>query len=74
MSSEASKDDLLERAWVLIANAGSGDWTRETEEWRRAAEKWRDSWLASGRNEERSQVSAPCPIPGPAPAATTEAQ
>ena len=74
MSSEASKDDLLELAWGLIANASGGDWTRETEEWRVAAAKWRDSWLASGAGEERSHVSAPCPIPEPAPAATTEVQ
>jgi hypothetical protein len=44
--------DGLELAWGLIANAGEGNWDRETPEWKAAAERWRDEvWhpaLASG--------------------------
>jgi hypothetical protein len=38
---EAEMDDLLETAWSVIANAGEGDWSRESEEWQRAAATWR---------------------------------
>lgn len=38
------KDDLLYQAWTVIANAGGGDWDKETPEWKEAAEKWRDAW------------------------------
>ena len=34
--------DRLEYAWTIIANAGGGDWTRETPDWQTAAAKWRD--------------------------------
>ncbi len=37
-------EDLLETAWILIANASGGDWTRASSEWRAAAEKWRDRY------------------------------
>lgn len=39
-------DDLLMFAWGLIANAGEGDWSRESEEWNIAARKWRDQFHA----------------------------
>jgi hypothetical protein len=32
----------LEMAWGIIANAGGGDWSKETPEWQEAAAKWRD--------------------------------
>ena len=35
---------LAEAAWGVIANAGNGDWTRETEEWRAAAATWREMY------------------------------
>ena len=38
--------DLLEWAWTVIANAGNGDWTRESQEWQDAAAKWRDAYHA----------------------------
>lgn len=38
--------DLLEAAWGLIANAGQGDWRRESEEWQQAAAEWRERWHA----------------------------
>lgn len=41
-----SQDDLIETAWALIANAGGGDWDRESPEWREAAAKWRDRFHA----------------------------
>lgn len=34
--------DELELAWGLIANAGGGDWSKESPAWRQAAERWRD--------------------------------
>jgi len=39
-----SQNDLLEAAWGLIANAGNGDWSKETSEWREAANRWRDEY------------------------------
>jgi len=41
--------DAMEMAWGIIANAGGGDWTHETDDWRTAAARWRDAyheWLA----------------------------
>lgn len=37
---------LLERAWGLIANAGGGDWSKESEVWELAAVDWRDAYHA----------------------------
>jgi hypothetical protein len=38
------QEELLEAAWGLIANAGGGDWSQETEEWQDAAKRWRDQY------------------------------
>ena len=38
--------DALETAWGVIANAGGGDWTRETEIWQGAAARWRGRYFA----------------------------
>lgn len=38
---------LAELAWGIIANAGGGDWDRETAEWREAAVWWRDKYHAA---------------------------
>lgn len=43
----AHPDDLIESAWGLIANAGGGDWTKESDEWRAAAERWRERYHAA---------------------------
>lgn len=32
--------DLVEFAWGIIANAGYGDWTKESQDWQWAADKW----------------------------------
>jgi hypothetical protein len=40
------KDDLLVDAWVVIANASFGDWTKESKEWQKAAARWRDDYFA----------------------------
>lgn len=32
---------IIETAWGVIANAGQGDWERESPEWKEAAERWR---------------------------------
>ena len=39
------KDDLLEYAWGIIANAGAGDWDRERPDWKEAAKKWRSDYF-----------------------------
>jgi len=36
--------ELISGAWGLIANAGEGDWTRESPEWQEAAKVWRENW------------------------------
>lgn len=36
--------DMLYQAWTVIANAGDGDWDKETADWCRAARQWRDEW------------------------------
>jgi len=38
---------LLEMAWGIIANAGGGDWKKETCEWQEAAARWRDDYHAT---------------------------
>jgi hypothetical protein len=44
---ESSRIDLLETAWAIIANAGGGDWEKESKEWQDAAVKWRDTYFGS---------------------------
>jgi hypothetical protein len=34
--------DRLEYAWAIIANAGGGDWEKESQDWQGAAAKFRD--------------------------------
>src|SRR5256885_16325410 len=34
--------EVLKWAWTIIANAGGGDWERESKEWQQAAAKGRD--------------------------------
>jgi len=38
------KNSLLEMAWVIIANAGGGNWKKESKDWQEAAAKWRDDY------------------------------
>ncbi len=42
-----TKDDLLERAWTIIANASQGNWEKEHPDWQEAAANWRDSYHES---------------------------
>lgn len=37
-------DDLIERAWAIIANAGGGDWAKESADWQQAAAAWREEY------------------------------
>ena len=37
-------DALLKTAWGIIANAGGGDWKKETTDWQEAAVRWRDDY------------------------------
>ena len=40
-----TKDELLEAAWGIIANAYGGDWELATHpDWKPAAERWRDNY------------------------------
>ena len=39
-------EDELELAWGIIANAGGGDWQKESPEWQAAAAKWRERYQA----------------------------
>jgi hypothetical protein len=39
--------EQLEIAWGVIANAGDGDWDKESRRWQDAAIKWRDSYFSS---------------------------
>jgi hypothetical protein len=41
-ATQPTVQEQLEAAWVLIANAGGGNWETQTPEWREAAAKWRD--------------------------------
>jgi hypothetical protein len=54
---EVPVDPLLEEAWGIIANAGWGDWSRESPEWQGAAARWRK------RYHERLDVPRPLPTP-----------
>lgn len=48
---------LSELAWGLIANAGEGNWERESDEWRKAAEHWREKYHASLHAARRGKVT-----------------
>lgn len=47
LNAEQPLMDLLEIAWGVIANAGGGDWNKESKDWRDAAAKWRDEYHAA---------------------------
>lgn len=38
--------DLLDYAWTILANAGGGDWNKETPEWQIAIKQWRSRYFA----------------------------
>ena len=40
----AVRDELLELAWGLIANANEGDWVLTDAKWHAAAIDWRENW------------------------------
>jgi hypothetical protein len=51
--------DLCYTAWTIIANAGEGNWDRETPEWSEADGRWRDRYhaeLASLTQEDTDEV------------------
>ena len=39
-------EHLLYWGWTIIANAGEGDWTRESPAWQKAAHDWRERFHA----------------------------
>lgn len=53
-------EELLYDAWAIIANAGGGNWTKETPDWQTAAVAWRERWHA--------HIAKPGdPVPAPQP-------
>ena len=55
----AQYEDLLEAAWTIIANAGEGNWGRESSDWQKAAIDWREKYhqldFLKGEPEESSR-------------------
>ena len=49
---EQTRDDLLELAWIVIANVGGGDWSRESAEWQSAAADWREDYFRALRRKD----------------------
>ncbi len=43
-TTEMQMSDLLYYAWGIIANAGGGDWTTQTDDWQKAAASFREQW------------------------------
>ncbi len=62
-----NRDELLEYAWGIIANAYGGDWDLATVQWRDAAEKWREIWVdlcgPIGDMEHKITAGVPTKIP-----------
>ena len=53
-------EDDIEIAWGIIANAGGGDWGKESEGWQEAAVRWRDDvWnkIAAGVYSRRAEIN-----------------
>jgi hypothetical protein len=38
--------DAAEMLWTVVANAGGGDWDKESKDWQEAAARWRDNYFA----------------------------
>lgn len=52
--------DLLEFAWILIANVNNGDWSQQSEDWRESVYRFRDRYHAVIRNRlAQPQTSEP---------------
>jgi hypothetical protein len=49
--------EALEVAWGVIANAGGGDWTKESKDWQEAAARWRDEHWHPSLDRERAALS-----------------
>lgn len=50
--------EMLDSAWVLIANAGGGNWDLQTEEWRQAAICFRNWYLSTSASSEEREMEA----------------
>lgn len=55
------RNDLLESAWGIIANAYGGDWNlaSETSGWKKAAEKWREKYFAQMDSKDYEDNKTP---------------
>jgi len=50
--------DLIEEAWGIIANAGGGNWKKETQTWQKTAARWRTKYFKMEK-EQRQITSGP---------------
>ena len=48
----SSLEDLLETAWVLICNAGEGNWESQHRDWQAAAARFRERYQAALKARE----------------------
>lgn len=53
--------NALEWGWSIIANAGGGDWAKESKDWQEAAAKWRDQYHEILRTREKQPHEPPKP-------------
>lgn len=54
-------NELLDWAWTILANAGGGDWTKESKDWQGAVVKWRDEYHKN--LSERRKTDPQCNLP-----------
>jgi hypothetical protein len=47
--------ELSEMAWGIIANAGEGDWDKESKDWKYCAENWREEYHKL-LNEDKEKI------------------
>jgi hypothetical protein len=48
----AAWKDVTDWGWGFIANAGGGDWTKESKEWQEGVVKWRDKFFAMCKSDD----------------------
>src|SRR4051812_31304096 len=50
--------ETLELAWGIIANAGGGDWSKESDEWVKTAVAWRERVMPQLAHQQPSAPTA----------------
>lgn len=56
-----SLEASIETAWGIIANAGGGNWDKETPEWNEAAMRWREENVGPMYARKRAKTQSPPP-------------